>query len=65
MIIYGETFYSRHTAQHQLQQSKIKVKNDCLGKQRTYKNHENRRLGLIVSLHMQRCSLRGRTRRTI
>ena len=25
----------------------------------TTQNHENRRLGLIESLHMQHCSLRG------
>ena len=37
MMIYGETFYGRHTAQHQLQYSKIKVKQDCLWKQRTHK----------------------------
>ena len=45
--------------QHQLQKSKIKVKRDCLWKQRTHKNHEKRRLGLIECLHMQHCSLRG------
>ena len=35
--MYGETFYGRHTAQHRLKQSKIKVKKDCLWIQRTYK----------------------------
>ena len=39
---------------------KIKVKTDCFWKQRTkkQKNHENRRFGLIKSLHMQHRSLR-------
>ena len=27
--MYGETFYGRHTAQHKLQPSKIKVNKDC------------------------------------
>ena len=35
--MYGETFYGRHMAQHQLRESKIKVKKDCLWKQRTHK----------------------------
>ena len=35
--------------------TKIKVKKDCLWK----KEHTNRKLGLIESLHMQNCSLRG------
>ena len=30
-----------------------------LEKKEHTKNHENRRLGLIESLHMQHCSLRG------
>ena len=51
-------FYGRHMSQHQLQYSKIKVKKDWLWKQRT-QNHETRRFGLIESLHMQHCSLRG------
>ena len=33
---------------------KIKVKKECL-----WKHLENRRLGLIESLHMQHCNLRG------
>ena len=37
MVMYGETFYGRHTAQHQLQKSKVKAKKDCLWKQRTHK----------------------------
>ena len=28
MMMNGETFYGRHTAQHQLQSSKTKVKKD-------------------------------------
>ena len=48
-----ETFYSRHTVQHQLQYNKIKVKNDCLWKQRT---HKITRLGLIESLHKQQAT---------
>ena len=36
MMMYGETFYGHHTAQHQLQQGKIKLKKDCLWKQRTH-----------------------------
>ena len=39
--------------------SQIKVKKDCLWKQRTHKNHENWRLGLTESLHMKHCSLRS------
>ena len=35
MMIFGETFYGRHTAQHQLQKSEIKIKNDYLWKQGT------------------------------
>ena len=31
--MYGETFYGRHTAQHQLQWSQIKIRNEnCLTK---------------------------------
>ena len=28
--MYGETFYGRHTAQHQLQWSQIKIRNEIL-----------------------------------
>ena len=38
---------------------KIKVKNDCLWKQKKKKNLENLRLGLIETLRIQHCSLRG------
>ena len=41
MMTYGETFYGRHTAQHQIQYSEIKVKKDCLWKQRTHKITKN------------------------
>ena len=47
MMIYGETFYGRHTAQHQLQQSKIKVKKDCLQKQKKHKFTKSR-IGLCI-----------------
>ena len=33
--MYGETFYGRHTAQHQLQWSQIKYKNKFLSEQWT------------------------------
>ena len=33
--MYGETFYGRHTAQHQLQWSQIKIRNE------TCKSNEN------------------------
>ena len=33
--MYGETFYSRHTAQHQLQWSQIKIR------MRSFKSNEN------------------------
>ena len=58
-MVYGETFYGRHTAQHQLQQSKLQVKKGLPLEKKNTQNHENRRLGLIESLHMQHCSLRG------
>ena len=31
--MYGETFYGRHTAQHQLQWSQIKIRNEILKEQ--------------------------------
>ena len=33
--MYGETFYGRHTAQHQLQWSQIKIRNEI------FKSNEN------------------------
>ena len=48
MMMYGEAFYGPHTAQHQLQQSKIKAKKETKNTQ----NHENRSLGLIEPLYM-------------
>ena len=38
---------------------KNKSEKDCLWKQRTHKNHENRRLDLIKLFQMQHYSLRG------
>ena len=35
MVMYGETFYGRHTAQHQLQWSQIKIRNE------SFKSNEN------------------------
>ena len=37
MVMYGETFYRHHTAQHQLQSSKINVKQIAFGN----KEHKN------------------------
>ena len=64
MMMYGETFYGRHTVQHQLQYSKIKVKRIAFRNKEHTKNHEHWRLGLIESHHMQHCSLQGCIRPT-
>ena len=66
MMMYGETFYGRHTPQYQLQKSKIKVKSKKQNKQtkiafgnKNTQNYKNWRLGLIESVHVQHCCLRG------
>ena len=38
--MYGETFYGRHTTQHQQHQSKIKDKKDLLWKKKNTQNHK-------------------------
>ena len=53
MMMYGETFYGCHTAQHLLQESKIKVKKDGLWKQRT---HKIRKIGDSVSVSFFICN---------
>ena len=35
--MYGETFYGRHTAQHQLQWNQIKIRNEIL----SFQSNEN------------------------
>ena len=35
--MYGETFYGRHTAQHQLQWSQIKIRNEILSNENIHK----------------------------
>ena len=35
--MYGETFYGRHTAQHQLQWSQIKIRNEILERISSYR----------------------------
>ena len=41
MMMYGETFYGCHTAQHQLQQSKIKVKKIAFGNKEHTKSRKS------------------------
>ena len=43
--MYGETFYGRHTAQHQLQWSQIKIRNEILKEQ--WKQAVKRMLNLL------------------
>ena len=40
-MMYGETFYGRHTAQNQLKKSKINVKKDCLWKKEHTKSRKS------------------------
>ena len=41
--MYGETFYGRHTAQHQLQWSQIKIRNEI---QKLYQMNKSEPLSL-------------------
>ena len=61
MVMYGETFYRRHTALTPAKNHDCKHKSQKglpLEKKNSH-SHENRRLGLTESLHMQHCSLQG------
>ena len=50
--MYGETFYGRHTAQHN-------SKKGLPFETKSTQNHKNQRLGVIESLYMQYCCLWG------
>ena len=51
--MYGETFYGRHTAQHQLQQSKMKVKKKKKKKKIAFGNKEPHKSRKSDNLHTQ------------
>ena len=59
----SDILYEKHFSGAYLLYCKIKVKKKRLPLEtKNTQNHENRRLGLTESLHMQHCSLQGRVR---